>query len=137
MSRALAAAAMVVALAAPQFAHAQDTPAEKRYTPAFHRCLDTPEGASTYGQIDCVSAELKIQDQALNTAYRKAAADLTPGQKAKLVAAQRAWIAFRDADCASMEDEAWGSLSRTQANLCVLRRTVERTIELEDYPPST
>ena len=104
---------------------------------AFHRCLDTPEGASTYGQIDCVSAELKIQDLALNAAYRKAAADLTPGQKAKLTAAQRAWIAFRDADCASMQDEAWGSLSRVEANLCVLRRTVERTVELEDYPPST
>jgi uncharacterized protein YecT (DUF1311 family) len=60
--------------------------------------------------------------------------DLNDRQKARLRAAQRAWLAFRDADCASRQDEDWGTLSRITANACVLRRTVERTIDLEGYP---
>lgn len=108
---------------------------EKRYTPALQHCMDTPEGMSTNGQIQCIAVELTIQDKRLNAAYGKAMSGLTPGQKGKLRAAQRAWVAFRDTDCKSLYDEEWGTLSRIFANDCVLRRTVERTIELEDFPP--
>ncbi len=111
--------------------------AEQRYTHAYDRCLDSPDGQSTMGMNACTDDELKIQDAALNAAYRKAMKDLNPRQKTKLQAAQRAWIAFRDAECASYEDQDWGSLSTNNASTCVLHMTVMRVIDLEGYPPAT
>lgn len=108
---------------------------EARYTPALGLCLDTPDGQTTAGTVGCIAGELKIQDAALNAAYRRLAAGMNPRQQAGLRNAQRAWIAFRDADCASRQDWEWGSMSTVAANFCVLRRTVERTIELETFGP--
>jgi uncharacterized protein YecT (DUF1311 family) len=128
------AALVALAVGAPAAAASlQDV--QKRYTPAFDRCLNGPQGMSTIGQIDCIAEELKVQDARLNSIYAKAMAGLTPAQKDKLRTAQRTWLAFRDADCASLQDEEWGSISRVEANQCVLERTVERTLELETYPP--
>lgn len=119
---------------APAASPAAD-PVEARYSPAYAQCLDQPEGQSTMGMIACTGEELKVQDAALNAAYGKLAAAMNDRQKARLVAAQRAWIAFRDADCAARYDEDWGSLSRVEASGCMLHRTVERTLELERHPP--
>ena len=130
----LAASAIVAGAAGA--APARD-PVEARYTPGYQRCLDAPGGQSTLGMIDCADGELKVQDARLNAAYRKAMAALNPRQKAKLLAAQRAWVAFRDAECASFEDQDWGTISRINAADCVLTLTIKRTIDLEAYPPVT
>ena len=130
--------ALALACAAPAFADPPQAPAdpvEARYTPAYNACLASPDGASTYGAIMCTQKELGIQDQRLNATYRKTMAELNDRQKAKLVAAQRAWIAFRDAECASYHDEDWGTMSQVVAAGCVVRMTVQRTIDLEHYPP--
>ena len=133
----LAGALVIAFLAAgPAMAAAPQSPLEKQYTPAFQRCLDSPVGASTVGQIDCTQAELKVQDARLNAAYRKAQIDLNARQTVALTAAQRAWIAFRDTDCSAWQDEDWGSLSRVQASFCVLKRTIERTQQIKDYAGS-
>lgn len=108
---------------------------EARYTPALGLCLDTPDGQTTAGTVGCIAEELKVQDAALNAAYRRLTAGINPRQKTGVQKAQRAWIAFRDADCASRQDWEWGSMSTVAANFCVLRRTVERTIELETFGP--
>ena len=128
--------ALAFAAASPAFAAPPD-PVQARYTPAYDRCLASPDGQSTLGMIDCAGAELKLQDARLNAAYRKTMASLNARQKAKLQTAQRAWVAFRDAECASYEDEDWGTISRINASACVLRMTVQRTIDLEAYPPAT
>ncbi len=52
---------------------------------------------------------------------------------ARMSRAQKAWTEFRDADCAAF-DEDGGSIARIDASQCVLRRTVERTLELEAFP---
>lgn len=102
--------------------------------PAYDRCL---QGASTtVAMTACAQAELKRQDEALNTAYRQARAGLNPRQTAKLTAAQRAWIAFRDAHCASMEDPEWGTMSRLAAVQCLIDATADRTSQLREYPPT-
>ena len=106
-----------------------------RYTPGYHACLERPEGESTAGMIDCLVEELAIQDTRLNAEYRKSLAALNPRQRAKLQAAERAWMAFRDAECRSYQDEDWGTLSRITANTCMLDMTVERLMALENYPP--
>ena len=128
--------ALAFAAASPAFAAPPD-PVQARYTPAYDRCLASPDGQSTLGMIDCAGAELKLQDARLNAAYRKTMASLNARQKAKLQTAQRAWVAFRDAECASYEDEDWGTISRINASACVLHMTVQRTVDLEAYPPGT
>ncbi len=127
-------AAIGALTATPAFA-VDGAAVEARYTPALQACLDSPEGSSTMGMIDCIGVELKVQDAALNVAYRAVIADMTPDQKAGVQKAQRAWIAFRDADCAARYSPDWGTISAITANMCVLQRTVERTLELEAFSP--
>ena len=129
--RAAAGLALPLLMTATSTMAADSKAVDAQYTPALQRCLNTSEGASTPGMIDCFNAELKIQDARLNATYRQIQADLNPRQKAGLTAAQRAWIAYRDADCASLEDPDWGTASRIAAAQCVLQRTVERTLDLK------
>ena len=96
--------------------------------------MSSEGGSTTYGMILCIASELKLQDAHLNSAYRKAQAGLNARQKAKLEAAQKAWMAFRDVSCQSLLDPDWGSLAGVRANLCVLDRTMARTRELIAYP---
>jgi len=123
-------AALVFGIASVQ---AQPGKAAKPST-ALDRCLARPEGQTTYGMVECIGVETQIQDARLNRAYQAAIARLErPRQKAALQKAQRAWIAFRDADCTSYLDEDWGSMARVEAQQCVLDRTVERADELEVF----
>ncbi|GGD92993.1 hypothetical protein GCM10011390_09660 [Aureimonas endophytica] len=58
---------------------------------------------ATQSDLDaCAGAELKRADADLNARYAELVARLGDDQKVKtkLVAAQRAWIGFRDAECA-------------------------------------
>jgi uncharacterized protein YecT (DUF1311 family) len=106
------------------------------YTPAYGRCLAKPDGQSTAGMINCIGDELQIQDKRLTLAYRGAQGRLTtPRQKAALQKAQRAWIAYRDADCDSQTDPDWGTISRITAANCRLEHTYSRANDLENYGP--
>ena len=121
------------ALAATPALAVDDAKIEARYSPGFNKCLESPDGQSTAGMVQCAGAELEVQDRALNAAYRDLSSGMNARQKDNLVKAQRAWIAFRDADCAARYDPDWGTISTINANMCMLRRTVERTIELEEF----
>ena len=125
-------AALGALAAAPALA-VDDAKIEARYSPGFNKCLESPDGQSTAGMVQCAGAELEVQDRALNAAYRDLSSGMNARQKDNLVKAQRAWIAFRDADCAARYDPDWGTISTINANMCMLQRTVERTIELEEF----
>lgn len=56
---------------------------------------------------------------------------LTPAEKPRLRAAQRAWIAYRDSWCGVTYDAASGSLERISANMCTLDETILQTMRLE------
>jgi uncharacterized protein YecT (DUF1311 family) len=128
MIRLFAAAVLLAAAVSPARA------AEPKYSAAYDKCLSAPSGQSTAGMIDCVGTEWQAQDARLNRAYRDALKRLElPRQKAALQKAQRAWIAFRDAECASLYDQDWGTISRVEAAGCRLDRTARRADELEDY----
>lgn len=87
------------------------------------------------GMVQCIGAELEIRDAALNVGYRGLIGDMTTDQKAGLQKAQRAWNALRDADCQSRYSPDWGSMSTITADMSMLQKTVERTIELEIFDP--
>lgn len=58
-------------------------------------------GANTQLEInECAAAEAKKADADLNLAYSKLTKKVSEAGKAKLVEAQRAWIKWRDAQCA-------------------------------------
>ena len=126
----LAAAASLLA-SVPAAAH--EPQLESRYTPGYGPCMDKANG--TYEMLECANDEFAIQDKALNEAYRKAMEGLNARQQGKLRTAQRTWIAFRDANCDSLKDEHWGTLSTVTARMCRVEMTVARLVELEEYPP--
>jgi uncharacterized protein YecT (DUF1311 family) len=81
-------------------------------------------------------ADLKKADQALNQTFKKIQKRLDDdaGGKARLVKAQRAWIAFRDAECTfqSSGDDG-GSAAPMVAAGCRADLTNDRTKQLKAY----
>lgn len=108
-------------------------------------CVDADAAAqTTVGMVGCYAAEIAAWDAVLNTTYGDlvtlsaalAAAEIEAGgaavdQEGLLRDAQRAWIAFRDADCAQ-EAGFWGagSMRQVAGAQCMLDRTATRTLEL-------
>ena len=108
-------------------------------------CMDDQDGGhTTLGMSSCLGAEGQVWDRFLNAEYKatmawsaasdKDEAEYFPAYAKRaehLRAAQRAWIAFRDAECA-LEYAQWGSGSmRSIAGAdCQMQMTAERTIDL-------
>lgn len=96
------------------------------------------DGETTAGSVNCLSAKTEIWDGKLNDEYkvtRSFYAGLDgddDGLRVKaLSTAQRAWIAFRDAECA-LEYSAWGkgSIRSIVGADCLMSLTAERTVRL-------
>ncbi|MDA1379611.1 lysozyme inhibitor LprI family protein [Plesiomonas shigelloides subsp. oncorhynchi] len=64
----------------------------------YARCMDE-SGGVTASMLDCIGEETMTQDARLNGAYKKLGSQLAPDRKKQLVAAQRLWIQYRDANC--------------------------------------
>lgn len=108
-------------------------------------CMESQDGGfSTLGMTSCLNAEATVWDRFLNAEYKETiawakAADTDEAvffpEYAKRVdalrAAQRAWIAFRDAECA-LAYAHWGSGSMRNIAFatCQLDMTAARAIEL-------
>lgn len=115
---------------------------------ASELCMERTEGGfSTLGMAECVAAETGVWDRLLNETYQILRADLDEadaqaGGRAgdqgvdrsdALRDAQRAWIAYRDAECllrwAQFQD---GTIRTTVAAACHLDFTARRAFELRD-----
>lgn len=125
---------MLLALAPPAFAQASRQDLDARRTPQYSRCMNAAD-VTDAGMRECATQEYQRQDRALNTRYQTVLRGLNARQQGKLRAAQRTWVAYRDARCASMADEDWGTISLLTANECMVDMTLERLIDLEGYPP--
>lgn len=109
-------------------------------------CLGNAAGAcqsqgfdTTIGISQCIQAETAVWDQILNREY-KAVRGAFQGRFAgqtplndMLLGAQRAWIAYRDAECALAYGRyADGTLRSIVAANCMMVMTAQRAIELRD-----
>ena len=108
-------------------------------------CMDSQDGGhTTLGMTSCLNAEATVWDMFLNAEYKamrthakamdadEAAHFPEFAKRAEaLLAAQRAWIAFRDAEC-DLAYAEWGSGSMRNIAWadCQMRMTAERAIEL-------
>lgn len=102
-----------------------------------------PDGETTVGMTQCIQQETAAWDAELNAAYQRtrasfrdadASGDVGPTSRSDaLLAAQRAWITYRDAECA-LQYARWdmGSMRNIAGANCLMGLTAERTIELRD-----
>lgn len=81
----------------------------------------------------CLGKELDAQDANLNKQYKLCMAKLDKVAQDKLRNAQRAWIAFRDAECLYQSDEMRGGSYELVIDLgCRSSKTKERAETLKD-----
>lgn len=100
-------------------------------TSAFAK--DCSDLTSTYDLKLCYDQQLGKEDARLNANYKLCMKKLDSIAKAKLQKAQRAWIAFRDADCDFQADEMRnGSIEPVIALSCLAAETKERADMLKD-----
>jgi uncharacterized protein YecT (DUF1311 family) len=91
---------------------------------------------TTVELVDCWNAEWKKADAELNRVYQAAIKKQRPPNAAKLRRAQRAWIAYRDAQCEA-EGSVYegGTIQPMIVGHCMLTLTQQRTKHiLEAYP---
>lgn len=95
-----------------------------------------PSDETQMGLNICAAADYKAEDEKLNTTYgeiMKRLADDAEGRKL-LQDSQRAWIAFRDAECAfATESSRDGSIYPMLVSQCLSGVTTARTEQLGGY----
>ena len=106
--------------------------ASDEFSANFSTCMER-SGGVTVAMMDCLHQETEIQDLRLNKAYKLLMAQLKPERKQELKQVQRAWLAFRDANCRFYADPDGGSIARISASDCFLRATAARVQELEGF----
>ena len=102
--------------------------------PAADGC-DAP-GLSQAELNDCYGNAYKKADAELNVLYRQITARLKDDKATTklLVAAQRAWVAFRDAECDfSASGVSGGSAHGMILAICLVRLTAKRIDDFKDY----
>jgi uncharacterized protein YecT (DUF1311 family) len=97
------------------------------FGPDYRSCGDKP---NTLALVECVQVKTKAADQRLNAAYKALQARIDPDQRQPLVAAQRLWVQYRDANCGFYGAQE-GSIRQVQAAECLRSMTEDRARELE------
>ncbi|WP_235548550.1 lysozyme inhibitor LprI family protein [Noviherbaspirillum sp. Root189] len=128
---ALLLAALFMATAGTQANANECTEADLKFSKEYDSCMDK-SGGVTVDMRACIHNELERQDVRLNRVYQKYSASLVPNVLKSLREAQRAWIQYRNKDC------AWAGAPDENATLgpliidgCHLDMTVRRANEFE------
>jgi uncharacterized protein YecT (DUF1311 family) len=117
-----------IVFAVPVLALITALPAEaEMFGLGFQPCGDK---TSTLAVAECVQAKTTVADQRLNAAYKALQARIDASQRQPLLAAQRLWLQYRDANCGfyGVQD---GSIRQVQAAECIRSMTEDRARELE------
>lgn len=110
-----------LALAVPQWADAAETP-------------DCGKAQTTAALDACYGAAHKAADAALNARYGALMARLAADDQARLREAQRAWIAFRDKQCAfETAPYSTGTIYSMLVTICLTELTQARTGTFDHY----
>ncbi|MEX2518593.1 MAG: lysozyme inhibitor LprI family protein [Paracoccaceae bacterium] len=93
-------------------------------------CMEEETNASTQGMVGCIQAEAGAWDAILNREYKNLLPRLDEEQTDAIRRAQRAWIAFRDADCAFPHVLIRGTLAQPWGADCYMQHTARRAMTL-------
>ncbi len=101
--------------------------------------VDCANDQSQFAINHCTSLDLQASDNELNLVWSRVqggftGSDYDQRRKAALLEAQRAWLAYRDSDCADSVGLEWeGGTGRPMAvNMCLTELTKHRTKQLRD-----
>ncbi len=94
-------------------------------------CQNEPGGESNLGMAQCYDRETAVWDERLNQNYKKRLDEADPVYRDALRKMQRAWLAYRDAKCASISAGEIGSISVPETAVCQLEETARQAIFLE------
>jgi uncharacterized protein YecT (DUF1311 family) len=107
---------------------------EVGYSKEYHDCI-ARSGLVDSRTSDCEGDEFVRQDAELNLAYRSMVGAMDPAKKLTFQKAERAWIAFRDAQCEfESSNDATATFGPLVYNSCRTRLTYERKQELLTRP---
>ena len=100
-------------------------------TPAYTACMARADGV-TLPMRECIEAEHVRWDARLNGAYQRRTAERAPAAVRKLRGEERGWLQRREVACRRAgQAYAGGSLQPVQIELCILRWTQQRALQLE------
>lgn len=85
---------------------------------------------STATIVECLTQLHAKWDARLNAAYKVAMEQLDEARREELRDVQRAWIAYRDADCGFYRSGE-GTIAAIEGNACMFGLTRDRALELE------
>jgi uncharacterized protein YecT (DUF1311 family) len=94
-------------------------------------CIKKADGVDI-AIAECNGAETDRQDKLLNAAYRELLARSSPDDKVLLIKAERAWVAFRDAECDYEYSITGGTLAHVTGTACMLDMTKKRIEDLDN-----
>ncbi|BAY79959.1 hypothetical protein NIES25_64470 (plasmid) [Nostoc linckia NIES-25] len=118
------------------------------YAPSLTAATTTPDLPKMHlaQKLNCNNAQTQVQinecsrlsyqnaDKKLNAVYQQLLPKLDRTRKQKLIAAQQAWIKFRDTTCEFERSEyEGGSIAPTIYFGCLENTTKERTQQLQEY----
>jgi uncharacterized protein YecT (DUF1311 family) len=103
-------------------------PAEAEISgPGFQPCGDKP---STPAVVECVQAKNQRGGSTVECSYKALQARIDAAQRQALLAAQRLWVQYRDANCGFYGTKD-GSIRQVQGAECIRSMTEDRARELE------
>jgi len=103
---------------------------ELRYSRAYTACMDAASG--TTGMVGCIAKESARWDARMSKAYWSIKRGQDKRQGRRFLAAQRAWLKWRQANSAYYAGATGGSIDRITSNQSWLEATARRALELEE-----
>lgn len=104
--------------------------------PSYDACIQAAQGQPGL-KGDCADTEFQYQDVRLNKAYKALLESITAFEGKDSIkdiqAAQRAWLAFYQKDCAAKADRFGSTPGPSTLSICQMEKTAIRAQELEDW----
>ena len=98
----------------------------------YQKCLDESGGVDPVMKL-CGKDEIARQDKLLNAVYARVRAKLAPALKRDLLTAERAFLAYREAQCRfAYNQKSPGSMAGLLYQSCVLDLTAARIKDLRE-----
>ena len=102
---------------------------------ADDRGVDCSRAMTQYEMNACANRKFEAAQRRLEETYHHAMAGQEDrGARAKLVSAERAWMAYRDAECTfETADSEGGSIYPMLYSMCLVRLTIAHTHDLDRH----